>query len=346
MVEFAYGGNSVVSHFGAVRNPWNVAHVTGGSSSGSAAAVAAGLCYGALGSDTAGSVRQPAAMCGVVGLKPTFGLVSNRGVIPLSWSCDHVGPLTRTVEDNALLLQVIAGYDPADTSSVRMNIPDYRSALRNRISALRVGIPRDIFFKDLDSDVDAATRNALTVIEKMVASVRDVVLPSPEDPESVRVAVRAAEAYTYHYDWANKTPELYQPETLFRVQSGASVTTPAYIQGRRELALARRAIGQTFDTVDVLVTPTSAVLPPTIADSTTDVRTSLQQGVIRIRNTSPFNTYGIPTVSVPCGFSSTGLPIGLQISARNGAEETVLQLASAYEHATDWHGRTPDIGRI
>jgi Asp-tRNA(Asn)/Glu-tRNA(Gln) amidotransferase A subunit family amidase len=282
-------------------------------------------------------------MCGIVGLKPTFGLVSNRGVIPLSWSCDHVGPLTRTVEDSALLLQVIAGYDPADTSSVRMNIPDYRSTLRNRTSALRVGIPRDLFFNDLNGEVDAAVRNALA-IEKMVASVKNVVLPSPADPESVRVAVRAAEAYAYHYEWVNKTPQLYQPETLFRLRSGAAVTTLAYIQGRRDLAQARRDIEQIFDTVDVLVTPTSAVLAPTIEEYTTDVSTSMRLGVIRTRNTSPFNIYGIPTISVPCGFSSKGLPIGLQISARIAAEGVIFQLASAYERATDWHKRSPDMG--
>ena len=193
--------------------------------------------------------------------------------------------------------------------------------------------------------MDAAIRNALAGIEKMMASVKNVVLVSPANPESVRVAVLASEAYAYHYELVNKTPELYQPETLFRVRNGATVTTLAYIQGRRGLAQARRVIEQIFDTVDVLVTPTSAVLAPTIAEYTTDVSTSVRQGVIRTRNTSPFNIYGIPTISVPCGFSSKGLPIGLQISARNGAEEVVLQLASVYERATDWHKRSPDVGR-
>jgi len=347
MVEFAYGGNSVDSYFGAVHNPWSLTHAAGGSSSGSAAAVAAGLCYGALGSDTAGSIRMPASICGIVGLKPTFGLVSNRGVIPLSWSCDHVGPMTRTVEDNAVVLQTIAGFDPVDTSSIQMSIPNYRAAVRGRPSALRVGIPRNFFFNGLDPEVDAAIKNAIAVLQKITGSVKDVVLPSPPDKqESIRGPVRAAEAYAYHHEWVNKTPDLYQPETLFRIRTGADVTTLDYIQGRRDLAQARQIIDKIFDTVDILVTPTTPAPPPTIAESTTDVSTSMRLYAPYIRNTSPFNVYGIPTLSVPCGFTNKGLPIGLQISARNGAEAVVLRLASAYERATDWHRRSPDAARV
>ena len=346
MVEFAYGGNAVVSHFGAVHNPWSLERNPGGSSSGSGAAVAASLCYGALGSDTAGSIRMPASICGIVGLKPTYGLVSNRGVIPLSWSCDHVGPMTRTVEDNAVLLQVIAGYDPADTSSVRMNVPDYRSGLNSASSRFRVGVPRGFFFDDLDPEFGAAIENALAVLAKITAGVRDVVLPSPPDKqESVRAAVRAAEAYLYHTEWVTKAPELYQPETLQRVRTGADVTASAYIQGQRDLAQARRAIEQIFETIDVLVTPTTPVPPPTLAELSKDVSTSLRLGASYIRNTSPFNVFGIPAISIPCGFTSGGLPIGLQISGPNGGEARVLQLAAAYERATDWHRRTPRVSR-
>ena len=346
MVEFAYGGNAAVSYFGAVHNPWSLDRNPGGSSSGSAAAIASRLCYGALGSDTAGSVRQPASLCGIVGLKPTFGLVSTRGVVPLSWSCDHVGPMTRTVEDNALMLQAIAGYDPADTNSIRMNIPDYRSALRHSTSALRVGVPRDFFFDDLDPEFDAAMKKALAVLEKVTASVKDVALPSPANKqEAVRTAVRAAEAYLYHSEWVNKTPELYQPETLLRVRSGADVTALAYIQGRRDLAEARRVIERIFETIDVLVTPTTPVPPPTIAEISKDVGTSMRLGAPYIRNTSPFDVYGIPTISVPCGFTTNGLPIGLQISGPNGGEAVVFQLAAAYERATDWHKRMPNVSR-
>jgi aspartyl-tRNA(Asn)/glutamyl-tRNA(Gln) amidotransferase subunit A len=244
------------------------------------------------------------------------------------------------------MLQVVAGYDPDDTSSVRMNVPQYQSALRRSTSAVRVGVPRDFFFDDLDSDFAAAVNNALAVIEKITAGVKGVALPSPaREQESVRTAVRAAEAYAYHREAVTRTPELYQPETLVRIRTGADVTTQAYIQGRIDLARARRVIEQIFDTVDVLVTPTTPVPPPTIAELSTDVNTSLRLGAAFIRNTSPFNVYGIPAVSVPCGFTASGLPIGLQISGPNGGEAVVLQVAAAYERATDWHKRAPNLSR-
>lgn len=347
LTEFARGGNSVNSYFGAVHNPWSLPHVAGGSSGGSAAAVAAGLCFGALGSDTAGSIRQPAAICGVVGLKPTFGLVSTRGVIPLSWSCDHVGCCTRTVEDNALMLQVIAGYDPADPNSIHVSVPDYRSVLRRGTSALRVGVPRALFFSDLHPDVESAIKNALVILRRITGSIQDVVLPSPPDKQDAfRNAVLAAESHAYHHELLNRSPDLYQPETLSRLRIGAEVTTVAYIQGLRAMAQARREIDQIFNTVDVLVTPTTPLPPPTIVDSRTDVSTSLRLYSTYTRNTLPFNVYGIPAISVLCGFTSTGLPIGLQICARSGADAVVLQLAAAYERASDWYRRTPDLSGV
>jgi aspartyl-tRNA(Asn)/glutamyl-tRNA(Gln) amidotransferase subunit A len=344
MVEFAYGSNSAVSYFGAVNNPWDLAMIAGGSSSGSAAAVAAGLCFGALGSDTAGSVRIPSAICGIVGLKPTYGLVSNRGVIPLSWSLDHVGPITRTVADNALLLQAIAGYDLAETTSIRVPIPNYSATLSKRTSALRVGVSREFFFENLDPEVEVAIMNALSVLRRLTAELRDVVLPSrPEQQESIRSTVRAAEAYSYHFESINKTPGLYQPETLVRIKSGVDVTARAYIQGQRDLAHARRAIESAFESVDVLVTPTISAPPPSTAEMNKDLESSTRLGGISIRNTSPFDVWGIPTLSVPCGFTRKGMPIGLQISGPNCGEAVVLQLAHAYEQATDWHTRAPEV---
>jgi aspartyl-tRNA(Asn)/glutamyl-tRNA(Gln) amidotransferase subunit A len=344
MVEFAYGSNSAVSYFGAVNNPWDLAAIAGGSSSGSGAAVAAGLCFGALGSDTAGSVRIPAAICGIVGLKPTYGLVSNRGVIPLSWSLDHVGPMTRTVADNALLLHAIAGYDPAETTSIRVPIPNYRATLGKRTSALRVGVPREFFFENLDPEVEVAIMNALSVLRRLTAGLRDVVLPSrPEQQESIRSAVRAAEAYSYHFELVNKTPDLYQSETLARIRSGADVTARAYLQGRRDLAQARRAIERAFENVDVLVTPTITAPPPSTAEMSKDLESSARLNGINIHNTSPFNVWGIPTISVPCGFTHKTMPIGLQISGPNGGEAVVLQLAQTYERATDWHTHAPEV---
>ena len=340
MHEFAYGGTSVVSHFGAVHNPWAPGHIAGGSSGGSAAAVAAGLCFGALGSDTAASIRQPAAFCGIVGMKPTYGLVSTRGVIPLSWTFDHVGPLTRTVADAAIMLQAIAGYDPADVSSRQMTIPDYGAALRSKVASLRVGVAREFFFADLDPDIEAAMSEALRVLEKLTSGVRDVSVPA-SGQEELRAAVRASEAYAYHAEFVERSPDAYQPETLLRLRSGMDIKTATYIQGRREVDLVRRTVGKAFETVDVIVTPTTAVQPPTVADVAKDVSASMALGTRTIRNTSPFNVYGWPTVSVPCGFTSSGLPIGLQISGPSAEDAAVLGLAHAYEKITGWDAHRP-----
>jgi aspartyl-tRNA(Asn)/glutamyl-tRNA(Gln) amidotransferase subunit A len=340
MHEFAYGGTSAVSEFGAVHNPWNLGHIAGGSSGGSAAAVAAGLCYGALGSDTAASIRQPAAFCGIVGLKPTYGLVSTRGVIPLSWTFDHVGPMTRTVADAAIMLQVIAGYDPAEPTSREMDIPDYGAALREKASTLRVGVTREFFFDDLDPEIEAAVSDALGVVQKLTAGLRDIALPASIQ-EQLRAAVRAAEAYAYHAELLERDPTLYQPETLMRLLAGADIKTTAYIQGKREVDRIRRTIGKVFEEVDVILTPTTAVQPPLLVDVTKDASASVALGNRTIRNTSPFNVYGWPTVSIPCGFTRSGLPVGLQISGPSSQDAVVLRLAHAYEQATDWHTRRP-----
>jgi aspartyl-tRNA(Asn)/glutamyl-tRNA(Gln) amidotransferase subunit A len=336
MQEFAFGGTSIVSYFGAVHNPWELSHIPGGSSGGSAAALAAELCYGALGSDTAGSVRIPASICGIVGLKPTYGLVSIRGVVPLSWSLDHVGPMARTVADTALLLQAIAGYDEKDTTSEQMNIPDYSQAIGAKVSSLRIGAPREFFFADLDPEIDSAVKEALSVLAKLTAGIRDVALPA-NNMETLRDVVRAAEAYAYHREYVTKTPGLYQPLTLKRIQAGANVTTPAYIQGRRDLAQVRRTAAKWLDSVDVLVTPTIPIPPAAISDPHAD------DILPQVRNTSPFDVNGWPAISIPCGFTSQGLPIGLQIIGPNGGESIIFQLAHAYEQATEWHKRRPQL---
>src|SRR5579864_7373643 len=339
MQEFAFGGTSTVSYFGAVHNPWEPGHIPGGSSGGSAAALAADLCYGALGSDTAGSVRLPASHCGIVGLKPTYGLVSIRGVVPLSWSLDHVGPMARTVADTALLLQVIAGYDAQETTSVEMNVPDYSKAVGTKVSSLRIGTPREFFFADLDPEIDAATKEALSVLGKLAAGIRDVSLPA-NTMETLRDVVRAAEAYAYHREYVTKTPELYQPLTLKRIRAGAEVTTPAYIQGRRDLAQVRRTAEKWLESVDVLVTPTLPIPPAAISDPHAD------DILPAVRNTSPFDVNGWPAISLPCGFTSQGLPMGLHIIGPYGGEPVIFQLAHAYEQATEWHKRRPKLPSI
>jgi aspartyl-tRNA(Asn)/glutamyl-tRNA(Gln) amidotransferase subunit A len=298
--------------------------------------LAAELSYGALGSDTAGSVRLPAAHCGIVGLKPTYGLVSARGVIPLSWSLDHVGPMARSAADTAFLLQVIAGYDPQDTASEEMKVPDYAKALRTSVSSMRIGMPREFFFADLDPDIEAAMKDAVSVLGKLTAGIREIALPA-STMETLRDVVRAAEAFAYHREFVAKSPELYQPLTLRRIRLGAEVTTSAYIQARRDLAQVRRTAGKSFESVDALVTATLPIPPPAISDPKAD------DILPAVRNTSPFNVNGLPAISVRCGFTSTGLPIGMQIIGPPGGDAVVLQLAHAYEQATDWHKRRPQM---
>ncbi len=228
--EFAYGGSSLVSYFGDVHNPRDTSRIAGGSSGGSAAAVAAGLCPAAIGTDTAGSIREPASLCGCVGLKPTYGRVSSRGVIPLALSLDHVGPFATTVADAAIVLQAIAGYDAADITTPNVPVADYVSPLREGAKSLRVGVPRNYFYDDLDAEVAAAVEQALAVIKTLVAEVREVKLDVPTDR-----TLQMAEAYAYHKQNATKTPKLYQAETLRRILAGAEISAADYIQRRREL---------------------------------------------------------------------------------------------------------------
>jgi Asp-tRNA(Asn)/Glu-tRNA(Gln) amidotransferase A subunit family amidase len=334
--EFAYGGSSLVSFFGDVHNPRNEEHIAGGSSGGSAAAVAAGLCYAAIGTDTAGSIREPAALCGCVGIKPTYGRVSARGVIPLAWSLDHVGPLAATVGDVAVVLQAIAGYDPLDVCSADVPASDYVSGLRNDLNTLRVGVPRAHFYDELDDEVGAALEQALAVIGTLVADVRDVRVEVSNDR-----SVQAAESFAYHADHVARTPELYQPETLRRILSGAKISAAEYILRRRELDVERRRAHDIFADVDLLVTPTMPIPAPAIADLKKDPDALRPAELALLRNTRPFNVWGLPAISVPCGFTKSGLPIGLQIAGLHWREDLVLRLAHAYEQATESHKRRP-----
>jgi aspartyl-tRNA(Asn)/glutamyl-tRNA(Gln) amidotransferase subunit A len=332
--EFAYGGSSLVSFFGDVHNPWDVARITGGSSGGSAAAVVAGLACAAIGTDTAGSIREPAALCGCVGLKPTYGRVSSRGVIPLSTSLDHVGPLAATVADAAIVLQAIAGYDSGDITSFDVPVADYAGAFREDARALRVGVARDYFFDDLDPEVAAAMEHALNGITTLVAEMKEVRLEVPTDR-----TLQATESYAYHAANLAASPELYQPETVRRLRTGEKVTAAEYIEGRRELEAARRAIGAVFAGVDVLVTPTTPLPAPSIADLKANPDALRPAELKLLRNTRPFNVWGLPAISVPCGFTQGGLPMGLQIAGPHWREDLVLRLAHAYEQATAWHKR-------
>ena len=334
--EFAYGGSSMISAYGEVRNAWNPEHIAGGSSGGSATAVAAGLGYGAIGTDTAGSVREPSALCGVVGLKPTYGRVSARGVIPLSISLDHVGPIGRTVEDVAAIFAAIAGHDPADKASVDAPVEDYVAALKNSPWPLRVGLPKKFFFEDLDPEVASAIHHAVAGLAAMGAEIREIELPVPTDR-----TLQSAEAYAFHAEFVARSPELYQPETLRRIRTGQNVSPEAELESRRELERARRGIASIFADVDVLVTPATPIAAPAIAELKQDPDLLRPRELLLLRNTRPVNVWGLPAISVPCGFTEAGLPIGLQIIGPRWGETLVLRVAHAYEQATAWHKREP-----
>lgn len=328
MHEFAYGMSGVVSAFGPARNPWNPGHITGGSSSGSAAAVAAGMCVAALGSDTSGSGRCPPAFCGTVGHRPSAGLMSLKGMVPLCTSFDTVNPITHTVRDATILMDVLSGKS------------NFASLLEEDVTQLRVGIARNHFFDDLDPDVARAMDEALAVIGKLVGQIKDVDVPR----DNFRT-IFDAEIYEFHEAMVTKTPELYQPLTLFRAQKTAGITATDYIRERRRLEKFRADAEKIFEHVDVVITPTTPVPAPKLADlqslAIPDVRPFEMKYLLR--NTAPFSSLFWPSVSVPCGFSRDGLPIGMQISARPQADSTVLRLAHAYEQATEWHTRKAEI---
>jgi aspartyl-tRNA(Asn)/glutamyl-tRNA(Gln) amidotransferase subunit A len=351
--EFAYGGSSLISWFGEVHNPWDITRLTGGSSGGSAASVAAGLGFAAVGTDTAGSVRLPAAYCGVVGLKPTYGRVSARGVVPLSWSYDHVGPIVNSVYDAALMLQVLAGYDAGDPASIDAPVPDFVAAVDQHIAqhvaqnipqptpTLRIGVPRSFFFDDLHPEVAAAIEKAIEIFRELRAEIREVKL----EVSTTDRKLASAEAYAYHESFVARSPELYQPSTLARIQSGAKISASDALRASRDLQASRHAIRKIFDDVEVLLTPTVPIPPPAIADLREHPDTLRPREMIMLRNTRPFNVWGNPAISVPCGFTKDGLPIGLQLAAAPWREDVVLQAAHAYEQATEWHTKMPELAR-
>ncbi len=337
MDEFAAGGTSTVSYWGPVRNPWAHDRSAGGSSGGSAAAVAAEMCLAAMGTDTTGSLRIPAAFCGVTGLKPTYGRVSARGVIPLSWTLDHVGPVTRTVEDAAIVLGVVAGHDPRDLASVDTPVPDYAAQMRQTaVARLRLGIPRHHFFDRLDPEVEKVTRAALAVLRGVVAEVHDVALSSAVTTP----LVTDEEMYAFHAEWFGKVPHLYQPSTRKALEAAAKITAQEHITARREIAALRQAVRGVFQRVDVLAMPAVKIQPRTIEEA---IKRSQGEApsAPELTNTSAFNVFGIPAISIPCGFTAAGLPVGLQLAAAPFDEGRLLAVARAYEQATDWHTRRP-----
>ena len=334
--EFAMGGTSATSYYGPVRNPWALDRNPGGSSGGSAAAVAAGLCYGALGTDTGGSIRTPAAFCGVVGLKATYGLVSIRGIVPLTLSLDHCGPIVRTVEDAALMLNVLAGYDKLDIASVEHAREDYTQTMKQPVSGFRLGIPRAPFFDLLDADVSKPVEEAIGLLAKMTRGARDVTLPP------VAEINLAGEANAYHEEYFSRAPERYQVPTRRNLQNTANRKASEYVRARWKLELLRRTIDDSFAEIDLVVLPTRRRIPRKIDAALKRERTDKPLNP-ELENTGQFNTYGIPAITVPCGFSSSGLPVGLMIAGPRFSEARVLALANAFERATEWHKQKPPL---
>ncbi len=338
MHEFAWGGTSAITHFGPVHNPWNLDHIPGGSSGGSAAAVAARMCVAALGTDTLASIRLPAAYCGVTGLKASHGLASIRQIIPVAESLDHVGPICRSAADTAYMLQIMNGFDPLDPVSIKAPTADYIGALLQPVNQIRIGLPAGDFFSNLNPATQLAVDAAMTVLSSLTRETREVVLPTPPDFSPI-LAESIAWHEPYLADIANHS--LYDPATLERLLAARAVTAEQYISARHEMIRVRHQVADVFNDVDVLITPTAPGLPERINAAINPAEASGAEP--SVRNTAPFNLYGIPTISIPIGFSPTGLPIGLQISSAHLAEETLFSLAQGFQEVTDYHLQSPAL---
>jgi len=342
MHEFAYGPTGVNPHYGTPRNPWDPQRMPGGSSSGSAVAVAAGLCAGALGTDTGGSIRIPATLCGLVGLKPTYGRVSRAGVIPLAWSLDHVGPMTRTVTDAALLLQVLAGRDPADPSTADVPVPDYRRAMQEEVRGLRLGLPKHLFFERLDPEVRGAVHAAARSLEGLGASIQEVPLSRIQHAGPASFAIIAAEATAYHEHYLKTRAAEYGADVRARLMTGQFILAGHYLKAQRARQIIRADVDAALQQVDALLFPTTPIAAPPLdaREVTVDGHTEDVRGWL-IRCTRPINVTGHPALSVPCGLTAGGLPIGLQLVGRHFDEATLLRMAHAFEAVSPMRGRRP-----
>jgi aspartyl-tRNA(Asn)/glutamyl-tRNA(Gln) amidotransferase subunit A len=340
MHEFAFGGPSVDAPFPAVRNPWNTAHIPGGSSSGSGAALAAGLCYGALGSDTGGSIRTPSSHCGIVGIKPTYGRVSRYGVVPLSWSLDHAGPMARSVEDCAIMLEAISGYDAKDPASANIAVPNFQSGLKDGIKGLRAGVPRAGWFDEnlgVDRETEIAFNQALEILKNLGATIVDIDGKPFSFARKANQTILVCEAYAYHEKTYQETPMKFGASLRRRMLEGAFLSAADYISAQRARAVLNEQIRANFVRVDVFAVP-GAPRPPE-AFATMDPN----EQNLRPNFTNPFNLAGLPAICVPCGFTSGNLPAGLQIIAPPFEESIALRVAYAYERAAGWHKHKPSL---
>ena len=344
MHQFAYGPTGENPDYGHMHNPWDPERVSGGSSGGSGSAAAAGQCTITTGSDTGGSIRIPAALCGIVGLKPTYGRVSRHGLTPLAWSMDHPGPMVRTVEDAAITMNVIAGHDPNDVASANLPVPDYTAALTGEIRGLRVGVPRQYMEAPLDPEVRQAVNGALEQMETMGAEVAEVEFPEFNDAAAISTTMLMAEATACFRDLlASDGNRLYEPVRL-RLEAGLFISAADYLRAQQGRAVFDRAARRLLEDVDLLAGPTEPVTaPPLLQQQVLAGEQEIGTVAALTQYTRPYNITGFPAISVPCGFSTDGMPIGLQLAGRPFDEETVLRAAHAYEQSTDWHTKRPPV---
>jgi aspartyl-tRNA(Asn)/glutamyl-tRNA(Gln) amidotransferase subunit A len=342
MVEFAYGPTGHNPHYGPVHNPWNVHHITGGSSSGSGSAVAARLTFAALGSDTGGSIRMPAHFCGVTGLKTTVGRISRAGAMPLSQSLDTVGPLARTVEDCALLLGLMAGADPNDPTAVGGDVPDYMAATGGALKGLTVGVPTAFYVDDLDADTARVLDETVATLKREGAQVVPVELPEQRQLTAACQFVLAVEAAAFHKRWMIERPQDYGPQVLMRLQNGLAMPAVSYLEAMRWRGPALAAHLAATAGVDAVLAPVAPAAAPTIAESDVGNSPDAEAMIQRLtRFTRPVNYLGLPSLAIPAGFTGTGLPVGMQLIGRPFDEAMLLRAGAAFQRATDFHARCP-----
>jgi aspartyl-tRNA(Asn)/glutamyl-tRNA(Gln) amidotransferase subunit A len=332
MHEFAFGPTNLNPHYGHVRNPWDLERMSGGSSGGSAAAIAASCALLGLGTDTGGSIRIPSVLCATVGLKPTFGRVSKRGVYPLAWSLDHAGPITRTVADAALALGAIAGYDPQDPQCQDLPVPDYLGSLTGDVQGVRIGIPDSYFFEQIDSEVEETVTKAIGALRDLGAEVRTVHIPDLDKTATATLLTLSSEAATCLEEFHRTRPSEIGEDVRARLDLGATHLATHYLKAQRVRRAAQESFARVLSEVDVLATPGLSITAPRLQETT--VRLGGQDVAVvpaLTRCTRLYNLLGIPAVAIPIGFSMSGLPIGLQVAGKPFDECTILRVADAYE---------------
>jgi len=345
MHEFAWGGTSDNPHYGPVRNPWNPERFPAGSSGGSGAAVAARTCAAALGTDTGGSVRLPSAVNGIVGLRPTIGRVSNFGVVPLAWSMDTVGPMTRTVEDCAIVFNAIAGHDPNDGGSVPEPVADYTADLRKGVKGLRIGVVPGYFFNHLQPPVHDAVKSALTTFEGLGATVTDVEIENIHGNISAQLTIESTEPSAYHQKWLRERPTDYGEDVRTQLEMGEMLLATHYVQAQRYRRLLRQEFMEAFKQVDVFICPTLPFTATRVGEMKVVIENGREEDMLSaiMQFTGVPSLTGLPSLNVPCGFDHEGLPVGMQIIGRPFDESTLFRMGAAFQEETDFHRQQPNL---